>query len=296
MKLVKATQLDQVALSEVHHLVDLVAKHDGFAPKFYWYSTENRRNEEFSDFLFYTQSQCVAYLAIYQFTDDEVEVCAVVHPKFRRKGLFTRLWLDASLELYQRGVSKAIFNQHAHDHDNAPKSLKGIGARYFRSEYLYCCDKMDGVTGSPEITLRLAHQDDVDLISRMDLACFGGDQSELRERIHELLEESDRSIYLAQDSEHNIVGKVHALCQERVILHDFCVLPDYQSQGYGKAILQQVTTLLLAEGNHSVCIETTSDDYQINKLYQSSGFVLADQYRQWIFQLAEVYQHHSTVH
>ena len=54
MKLVKATQLDQVALSEVHHLVDLVAKHDGFAPKFYWYSTENRRNEEFSDFLFYT--------------------------------------------------------------------------------------------------------------------------------------------------------------------------------------------------------------------------------------------------
>jgi len=295
MKLVKTAQLDEVTLSEVRQLATLVAKHDGFTPKFYWYSTKNRRNEEFSDFLFYVQSECVAYLAVYQFTDDEVEICAVVHPQFRRKGLFNRLWLDATLELHQRGVSKAIFNQHANDHNNAPRSLEGIGARYFRSEYLYQCAHLDEFTPTT-LMLRPADGDDVGVISRMELACFGGDQDELMERINEILEDSCRMIYLAEDSNRNVVGKIHVLHQDHVMLHDFCVLPEYQNQGYGKVILQQVTALLLAQGVAVVLIETTSDDYQTNKLYQSSGFTVAEQYRQWIFQLTEVYQHHSTVH
>ena len=296
MKLVKATQLDEATLAQVRQLVEQVTAHDGFAPKFYWYSTEHRRNEEFSDFLFYIQSECVAYLALYQFADDEVEVCVAVHPEFRRKGLFNRLWVDATVELHQRGIAKAIFNQHSHDQDNAPKSLAGIGARYFRSEYRYGCSTINQVNHAKPIKLRLADKHDAGTISRIDLACFGGEQDDLMARIDELLDEPGRSIYLAEDEQGNVVGKLHVLQREHAMLHDFCVLPKYHDQGYEQAILQQVTTQLLAEKNSAVMIETISDDYSSNKLYQSCGFKVVDHYRQWIFQLTEVYQHHSTVH
>ena len=294
IQVVKASQLGSKQLRHVQQLVATCHQHDGYLSKFYWYSTTNRQNDEISEFVLYKDKVCVGYLAVYQFAENEAEICVVVHPSFRRIGIFSRLWMEACLELHQRDIERCLFIQHP-DSDAARLCLEGLGARYFRSEHrLQRCLPID-IKPKKGFVLRPATIQDVHLLARMDLACFDGDYKLMVSRLEEVMGEPERQIFIGeQDGE--AVGKVHVLFGQDVLLHDFCVLPKFQKKGFGKLIISMVANDLIALGNSAVTIEVGSDEFDALKMYKSVGFEPVVTYRYWLYQMGEQFQHYETLH
>jgi len=294
MRLVKTASLTDDELKAVKDFVALAALEDGFESKFYWRTSEKRQNEEFSEFLFYLNDVLVGYLAIYQFSEGEAEICVLVAPEHRRKGLFQRLWVDATLELHQRNISSVVFLQHP-DSEVGEACLKALEARYFRSEYRY--ERKTSIAYSPiEVTMRPASPDDLKAIARLDVACFGGDFAGMMSRLNDVFDDDARAIYLAEQ-DGKLVGKAHVLIHDDALIHDIAVMPKFQNQGFGSQLLAALTNLLLTEKDVSlVTVESTSDDYKANKLYIGLGFERTVVYRQWLYQLQENFEHYATLH
>ena len=294
IQIIKASQLSEKQLGHVQSLVALCHQKDGFLSKFYWYSTSNRQNDEISEFIFYKDKMCVGYLAVYQFTENEAEICVVVHPRFRQQGVFSRLWMEACLELHQRDVERCLFIQHP-DSLSGKSCLEELGARYFRSEHRLIRQQPIVIELPKGFSLRTATTKDIHLLARMDLACFDGDYELMAARLADIIGEPERQIYIARYADQDI-GKVHVLFGHEALLHDFCVLPEFQKQGMGKLILASVTNTLLELGNPTVTLEVGSDEFQTIKLYKEVGFEAQQTYRYWLYQLGEQYQHYATVH
>ncbi len=83
--------MDSKELEQVGELANLCNLYDGIQLKLNWSMLKERSGKEYSDFLFYEEDQLVGFLGIYQFQSTEAEISGMVHPKHRRKGIFTRL-------------------------------------------------------------------------------------------------------------------------------------------------------------------------------------------------------------
>lgn len=286
IQLTKASQLTPELLKRLQALVSLCYQHDGYLTKFYWHAAENRSNDEFSEFIYWLDNQPVGYLALYQFSEEEIEVCAVVHPDFREQGIFSRLWVESTLEVIQRDINRAMFVLHS-EAKAAKCCLESFGARYYRSELrMIRHQPVQEVSDSP-ISIRLATRKDIHLLAKMDQESFGGDYRMMYKRLREVMKEPDRYIFIAEIEGGTALGKVHMLCETEALVHDLCVRPAYQGQGYGKMILTQSINKVLTMGVASVVVEVSSDEYQIVKLYRSMGFEIACTYKYWMSQLGE---------
>src|ERR1035438_2327878 len=107
-QLCKISKLGKVELREIRKLVDICKKNDGFETKLYWNILKDRRIPEFDDFFYYMDGNLVGYLAIFCFKEDEAEVSACIHPKYRQQGIFKRLYEESLDELRRRNMKAAL--------------------------------------------------------------------------------------------------------------------------------------------------------------------------------------------
>lgn len=288
IQLIKASQLSPKLFKRLQALVSTCHKRDGYLTKFYWYSSENRPNEEFSEFVYVLDGKPVGYLALYQFSEDEIEVCAVVHPDFRKQGIFNRLWMESTLEMMQRGAKRAMFIAHSQA-GSAESCLKTLGARYYRSELRMVRHDLVPEDAASLVKLRSATEKDVHLLAKIDQEAFGGDYRMMYERLHAVMGDPDRQIFIAEVGE-DAIGKVHVLYESEALVHDLCIRPQYQGKGFSKAVLAKTINQVLSIGYASVAIEVSSDEYKTVKLYRSLGFESVCTYKYWMSQLEKEYQ------
>lgn len=287
IQIIKASQLPPKLLRRLQQLVGACHQYDGYLTKFYWHSSENRSNKELSDFVYLFDNKPVGYMALYQFSEDEAEISSVVHPEFRRQGIFHRLWMEATLELIQRGVKRAMFIAHS-DANAADICLKSLAARYYRSELRMVLYRSIHLTDAalPDMTLRPATDVDLSVMAKIDEATFGGNYQVLYDHLAMVLEEPKRQIFLAE-SQGKVVGKIHVLYESEALMHDLSVAPEYQNQGYRKQIVINAANQILAMGYASVAIEVASDDFSLVRLYRSLGFKKVCSYKYWMSQVEQ---------
>lgn len=295
IQLIKASQLSSSLFKQLQALVAVCHKRDGYLTKFYWSASESRASSEFSEYIYLLDNKPVGYLALYQFIATEIEVCAVVHPDFRRQGIFNCLWMESTLEMLQRGAKRATFIAH-HDATGAESCLQDLGARYYRSELRMVRHEPIPEDVSNPVILRSATLKDVHLLSKIDQESFGVDYRVMRERLSSVIGEPNRQIFMAEvDGE--VVGKAHVLYESEALMHDLCVRPDQQGKGFGKRILTKAINQVLGMGYASVAIEVSSDKYNVVKLYRSMGFETDCTYKYWMNQLEKEYQpNYSLLH
>lgn len=103
-------------------------------------------------------------MGLYQFNSHEIEISGMVHPNYRRRGIFTELVKAAKEEIRQRGVSKLIYmNQKGSA--SGQLFLEALGAIYTFSEYWMKIDEIERPL--PHMTAVCFKMDEAEMLESM---------------------------------------------------------------------------------------------------------------------------------
>jgi len=237
---------------------------------------------DINDFMYFDGEQLIGYIGICYFGGAAKEINGMVHPNYRRQGIFSKLLRLAISECKGRNAGSILALC-----DN--KSVSGLrfldraGAVYQSSEFeMYlnqeAYEKIQKQTH--DITFRKATNEDASEIARQDLIYFGDDLDEENEDGAENLiilpedeEKRGNIIYLAE-IEDKVIGKVKLELINGITggIYGLGVLPEHRSKGYGRAILLKSIEKLKEAKAAEIMLQVATENSKALNLYQFCGF------------------------
>jgi ribosomal protein S18 acetylase RimI-like enzyme len=234
--------------------------------KLNWDMLETRPENEIHDFFHYEDGRLVGFIGLYGF-GNKVELCGMVHPDYRRKGIFTQLFSDAKKETEDRKYKKILLNAPTNS-KSAQGFLQTISCSYSFSEHQMKWEGEEMVINE-DVILRHSAPEDLELEIQLDVQCFGFEEDDARgynEQIR-LVDE-----YYVIESNWMPVGKMRiSHTNGEAWIYGFAILPEYQGKGIGKKALTNVVMKEHQEG-FPVFLEVEAKNANALRLYESCGF------------------------
>src|SRR4051794_25312022 len=85
-------------LGQIRALAEACQQAEELDLRLVWSALEQRSNDTPSDLLYYADGQLVGFLTLEGIGDDEAEATGMVHPAYRRRGIFRELIATALAE------------------------------------------------------------------------------------------------------------------------------------------------------------------------------------------------------
>jgi ribosomal protein S18 acetylase RimI-like enzyme len=237
------------------------------------------KNKIITEFLYYENEILVGYLGLCNFGRDIVEVSGMVHPKFRRKGIFKKLYLLAKEE-WQKISPSEVLILCDHTSLSGLGFINSIGAEYASSEYqMYLNKKTLPSASTYSIKLRLATREDAAELNRQDSIYFGiipkeADDGSVKENIEETfvqIEDSSDSYVVELGEE--IIGKIRIdISDNQGGIYGFGILPEFRGRGYGRETLSCALDMLKERKLDNIFLEVATENKNALGLYESCGF------------------------
>ncbi len=261
----------QLQLEDIARLQQVCESHDNLALKLNWETLETRKDSDDGILAEYREGELVGFLGKYDF-GSTLEMCGMVHPDFRRQGIFTIMLKHALDEATFAKYSRILLNAPANS-ASAKEFMKSSPFAYAFSEYQMKLEK-PGEALQPvrkDIVFRHARPEDIGFLAGMDTDGFGISPEETvgfyRDQDAEQIAENE---LLLQDGEP--VGKVRVTHREgEAWIYGFVVGSTYRGQGIGRAALRQIVDREHSAG-YDVWLEVALDNPNAMKLYESTGF------------------------
>lgn len=224
-------------------------------------------------FLCYYGQELTGCLAWYTSDGEEANVNAMVHPRFRRQGVFQGLLDRAVREMETRGLRTCRFRVPS-DSEPGLGCIRHLGAEYRESEYSMMLDRDLATPDSVHSGLELsaAQPQDLEFMVACSSQAFG-DSEEWTRSYFARTSEPERAAYLALDRGTPVgMIRVNHVDRDTAVIHDFCVLPAYQGAGYGGHILALTVGLLLERSCPLIRLNVVTENTRALRLYLSAGF------------------------
>jgi len=235
---------------------------------------KNSKNMNFiNEFMFYDDNKLVGYAGICDFGGDKLEVNGMVHPDYRRKGIFTRLFSLAKDEFYKRD-EKVMLLLSDNNSIAGIDFIKNITNDYDHSEYDMYLDM--NVLHNPSfdnLIFRKAVHKDVNTIAKENFEFFHANDIE---------EISSGATYIIENC-NEIIGKVRLeIIDDIGGIYGLEILPDYRSKGYGRELLIMSINKLKESKVKAINLQVETENKNALNLYKSCGFkenCIMDYYR-----------------
>jgi ribosomal protein S18 acetylase RimI-like enzyme len=231
----------------------------------------SRSLKHINEFMYYDADELIGYAGICDFGGEAVEVNGMVHPEYRRLGVFSKLFSLVRDEWNKRHAQKLLMLS---DHTSASGLgfIKSIGAAYDFSEYeMYLRGEPEGGRGLNSVVLRKADNSDAKEVVRQNSIYFGKEE-EGRAIMPEEEEKNGMIIYMAE-VDGDIVGKVHLDISGRVKgIYGLGVLPEYRGKGFGRGVLLRAIEKLRELGAEEIMLQVAVENENALGLYSSCGF------------------------
>lgn len=255
-------------LSDIKELQHICEDGEDFQLKLNWDMLQSRKENELIDFFHYEEGKLVGFLGLYGF-GNKVEVCGMVAPNHRRKGVFTKLLRDAEKILEGRNVKQILFNVPTNS-ESGKAFLQIIPCSYSFTEYQMKWEEKE-LPDYEDVTLRLATPIDLDLEIQLDVQCFDFEENGARDYNVRIKEENTEQFYIIE-SEGNAVGKMRVGHSDgEAWIYGFAVLPQFQGKGIGRKALSNVIKKEHEDG-FSIFLEVEAKNANALRLYESCGF------------------------
>jgi len=106
-------------------------------------------------------------------------------------------------------------------------------------------------------------------------ACHNAAKGALTETVSKTFEDIQNKLFLVATANEKILGSVRVECADQnAYLSRFSVLPEYHQYGVGKALLDEVDSIMLKQGIHSIALHTSFDVKHLINFYENHGFVV----------------------
>lgn len=259
-------------LAAIQQLVQLCNEHDGIDLKVNPEMLKSRPGTHTEDFLCYQDNQLVGFLGLYSFHGGEAEASGMVHPAYRRAGIFRTLQEMSVKECQKRGIPQQLFFVQ-HNSTSGKAFVESLGAVYSFSEYWMDLqpDKRT-VPTLQSAQLRKAGKEEMETLIWLNVHGFQMEEERARKMTERVEMDSNATTYLMIVHDQPI-GKISInKTNQEGFIFGFCVHPDHQGKGYGRAALGQCIEILLNEGMSTVSLEVACENQGALSLYESCGF------------------------
>lgn len=225
----------------------------------------NRINE----FMFYDEDKLVGYVGICSFGGDELEVNGMVHPGYRKKGIFTRLFSLVKDEFNKRD-SKGILLLSDNNSISGIKFIKNISREYNHSEYDMNLDMNEkNKLKFDNVVFRKATLEDVKKISKKDFNFFyESDVEGISDN-----EKNTSSCTYVMEIDNTLIGKSRLDIIDNIGgIYGLEVLPNYRGKGYGRELLVLSIRELKENNAKLITLQVETNNKNALNLYKSCGF------------------------
>ena len=240
--------------------------------------------------LCYQAGELIGLLIWYTSDGIVANINGMVHPDYRRQGVFSRLLHRVKKEIQIQGLQTICYRVLS-DSLSGRGYVQYLGATFSRSEYsMTLIPKIqnanthdsDDSEGS-DLYIRLEQTEDFEfLVSCLSLA-FGDPESWTREYIART-NEPTRKTYIVWKNNRSVgLIRINFINQSTAIIHDFCVLPAHQGKGIGLEILSKTVSFLLDELRMAyIKLGVVTENTRALNLYHKAGFEVTCEYQYYV--------------
>jgi ribosomal protein S18 acetylase RimI-like enzyme len=261
--------LTKEQLQQIAELKSLCEKEGEFELKLNEDMLETRDENSKEDFFHYEDERLVGFLGCYGF-GNKVEMTGMVHPDYRRKGIFSKLFAEAVAETKKRENTTILLNAPSSS-ASAKKFLDSIPCTFEMAEY-----QMKWVAGElyedPAVSIRPStSQEDFEAEIQLEVACFGFTEQEARSFNQRMKELNSEDMFIIE-AEGRPAGKIRVSeTNGEAWIYGFAVFPELQGKGIGRKALSKVVKVETEKGL-PVFLEVEARNAHALKLYESCGF------------------------
>ncbi len=261
--------LSKEKLIQIKQLKETCEKEGGFELKLNMDMLENRDENSKEDFFHYEKEELVGFLGSYGF-GNKIEMTGMVHPDYRRQGIFSKLFIMAVEETKQQNIKTILLNA-PNASQTAKKFLKNIPCTFSLSEYQMRWHQTN-LYDDPAVTIRRSiSQDDLEAEIQLEVACFGFSEQEAREFNKRMRELNSEDMYIIE-AEGKTAGKIRVSeTNGEAWIYGFAVFPELQGKGIGRKALSKAVKKENEKGL-PVFLEVEAKNAHALKLYESCGF------------------------
>jgi ribosomal protein S18 acetylase RimI-like enzyme len=283
---------------DVEQLQHLCQSQDSISLKLNWSTLRQREADNKYDLTLYRDGILVGFLGRYSF-GSKLEICGMVHPAYRRQGIFTSL-LKLALDDWAIRNHKEILLNAPGNSTSAKDFLNALDCNYSFSEYQMkhhnptareAADDTTSNTGSDttstltyndEVYLRPARANDREMLIQLEMEGFGDSLEDATQYYVEISKQSDSyyEIIMLNDVP---AGKVRVDNEQQASwIYGFVVSSTMRGQGIGGSTLRLIIERECKQG-YEVWLEVALTNPNAMRLYQSVGFQVqqVQDYYQW---------------
>ncbi|HZU70231.1 MAG TPA: GNAT family N-acetyltransferase [Ktedonobacteraceae bacterium] len=276
--LVKRQTLSDVELAAIEQLIATCNAYEGLRMRLSTEWLKKRTGDQTNDFLYYEDARLAGYLNIDSHGVLEKELTGMVHPDYRRRGIFSALLAAAREECDRRGVKKLILV--CEDGSLSGKAFaQAVGAHHDFSEHEMVLGTFhEKPVVSPQLHVRKAGAEDLEAIALIHATSFGDDLQRSRSYTEICLRRPWCTFYLG------LLGEEPVAClrlddlEEEFGIYGFGVRPEYQGRGYGRQLLQDIIRMLRAGSTRGIMLDVETNNTNAVGLYLSCGFEIRTTY------------------
>lgn len=233
-------------------------------------------------FLCQVDHQLVGLLSWYTSDGIEANINGMVHPDFRRQGIFHGLLKRAVSEMQAQGIQTCRFKIPA-DSEQGNDYIRHLGASLTSAEFSMILNQLQTTgLGDSELVLRIEEAQDFEFMVKCFSQAFGNSESWTRNYLIRTRGPGQLT-YLALDGMTKVgLIRVNHVQMDLAFIHDFCVLPSCQGRGYGREILSRIVKLLLEQKCSQVRLGVVTQNRSALNLYLSQGFEVSAEFHYYV--------------
>ncbi|WP_245864637.1 GNAT family N-acetyltransferase [Paenibacillus donghaensis] len=230
--------------------------------------------------LTYEDGQLVGFMGLYGFASS-MEICGMVRPGFRRRGIFTALWNQALAIIERNRTSSVLLNTPAGS-ASGTGFLTGLPLKFSHSEYQMKWDaaaaklaSSDASSAASSVVLRPAREDEFDILVELDSSGFDISKEDAAE-VYRLQKQENMQEHVMIELDGQPAGKMRLWTEDNETwIYGLTVSVKLRGLGIGRSALMQ--TIERERRNYNgINLEVALDNPNALRLYESCGFVIVN--------------------
>ncbi|MFN8445440.1 MAG: GNAT family N-acetyltransferase [Caldilineaceae bacterium] len=275
--------------AQIRDLESICNQSEKINVKLNWGLMKMREPDKPSDFCFYEQGQLVGYMPLDGF-GDQFEITAIVHPAYRRQGIFKQLFAAAHQEAMRRNAARLLLVNYRNS-QSGNATVRALGLPYYNSEYHMETSAAE-LTSLPASQIQLVEvtaENVRDLSSSLG-SSFGAGEWNSEAALLADQQRKDGKYYLAELAGTQI-GQIGMVDEgnQAVYIRAVGIAPEWRGHGYGRQLLSALVQKLRDEGYQRYALDVETQNTNALSLYQSCGFHETNVYDYYTVPLALVH-------
>jgi ribosomal protein S18 acetylase RimI-like enzyme len=275
--LVKKQTLTEAEAAAIEQLITTCNNYEGLHMRIDVGALRQRPGHETNDFLYYEDGMLVGYLFAEGWGSRDREIAGMIHPDYRRRGIFSSLLAAAKVECRQRDVKKLILVCEQFSQSGLA-FVQSIKAQHEYSEHeMLLGTFLERRKVHKGLNVRQANRQDLEAIVSI-LATDSGNVESIRQWVAKLFDDSSSRFYLATLEDKPLGCLRLDFMSDQVGIYAFEVRLGYRGLGYGRKMLEEAIRTIRSESQKRIMLDVETDNTNAIGLYLSCGFEIKTTY------------------